>query len=133
MECTIVQMRMQEAAPFFMVREDDTGSVVGFINGTLSTSQELTHESMGKHESSGETLCVHSVVTREDQRRAGIGTEMLRAYIAYIRAQQPCVKSIALICKEILKGFYAGCGFELIGPSPVVHGVDQWFEMRLRC
>ena len=29
--------------------------------------------------------------------------------------------------------YASGCGFELIGPSPVVHGVDQWFEMRLKC
>jgi hypothetical protein len=33
--------------------------------------------------------------------------------------------------QEYLKGFYTSCGFELIGPSAVVHGKDQWYEMRI--
>lgn len=32
------------------------------------------------------------------------------------------VSKIALICKELLINFYKGCGFELVGLSPVVHG-----------
>ena len=51
----------------------------------------------------------------------------------YIKTQQPSVVTIALITKDNLKGFYASVGFDLIGPSPVVHGADQWVEMRLKC
>jgi hypothetical protein len=28
-------------------------------------------------------------------------------------------------------GFYAGCGFEMVGPSDVVHGQEEWFEMKI--
>ena len=98
-----IAMRMEKAGDFFMVREE-SGQVIGFINGTLSTSEALTHDSMSKHEPDvsprfvivcrrkistpdlgsvlgrlpvlkGSTLCVHSVVTREDRRRQGqVGT-----------------------------------------------------------
>lgn len=27
--------------------------------------------------------------------------------------------------------FYQGAGFTVVGPSPVVHGEDQWIEMVL--
>jgi hypothetical protein len=40
---------------------------------------------------------------------------------------------IALICKELLIGFYSGAGFKLVGKSPVVHGLDPWFEMIIEC
>jgi len=36
------------------------------------------------------------------------GTSTLKAYVDYIKSKQPAVKTIALICKENLKGFYAG-------------------------
>ena len=51
-----IAMRMKDAGAFFMVREEG-GKVVGFVNGTLSTSAELTHESMGKHEPDVSSQC----------------------------------------------------------------------------
>jgi arylalkylamine N-acetyltransferase len=36
---------------------------------------------------------------------------------------------VAIICKEYLVEFYKGCGFDMVGPSPVVHGKEQWYEM----
>lgn len=44
---------------------------------------------------------------------------------------QPRVKRICLIAKSKLLHMYAGVGFALRGPSSVVHGKDQWFEMRM--
>ncbi|CAN0077984.1 unnamed protein product, partial [Sphacelaria rigidula] len=44
---------------------------------------------------------------------------------------QPRVKRICLIAKSKLLHMYAGVGFTLRGPSSVVHGKDQWFEMRM--
>lgn len=35
-----------------------------------------------------------------------------------------------LICKQQLVPLYEGAGFAMVGPSPVVHGKDPWFEMR---
>ena len=40
------------------------------------------------------------------------------------------VQSIHLLCKEGLIELYKNAGFQLLGPSSVVHGKEQWFEMR---
>lgn len=37
-----------------------------------------------------------------------------------------------LICKEPLVPLYRKARFEVVGPSPVVHGSDPWIEMALR-
>ena len=41
------------------------------------------------------------------------------------------MNKIAIICKEYLISFYQGCGFVMVGPSPVVHGKEQWYEMTI--
>lgn len=33
---------------------------------------------MGRHEAGGSTLCIHSVVIKEDQRRKGLALKMLK-------------------------------------------------------
>lgn len=35
----------------------------------------------------------------------------------------------SLLCKEATVKLYSGAGFKMVGPSSVVHGADQWFEM----
>ena len=39
------------------------------------------------------------------------------------------VERVLLICKRHLVDFYAANGFQLDGPSGVVHGHDPWFAM----
>ena len=64
------------------------------------------------------------------QRRQGLATRLLRAYQGYVAATTPQLQEVRLICKEPLIPLYAGAGFEMVGPSDVVHGQDPWFEMR---
>ena len=47
-----------------------------------------------------------------------------------IRNMLTQVHSIHLLCKEGLIELYKNAGFQLLGPSSVVHGKEQWFEMR---
>ena len=47
-----------------------------------------------------------------------------------IRNMLTQVQSIHLLCKEGLVELYTTAGFQLLGPSSVVHGKEQWFEMR---
>ena len=58
-----------------------------------------------------------------------MGSLMLQEYLKQIKEKGKEVKEIRLLCKENLKGFYGAAGFMLVGPSPVVHGQDTWFEM----
>ena len=39
-------------------------------------------------------------------------------------------RRVVLMCKEPLVQFYSRAGFELIGPSGVVHGQDPWLLMK---
>jgi hypothetical protein len=48
------------------------------------------------------------------------------------REQGTALKAIVLICKQTLVHFYTSCGFALVGPSKVQHGVDPWFECRMK-
>jgi ribosomal protein S18 acetylase RimI-like enzyme len=125
-----LKFRIRDAADCFWVAADDAGVVQGFVCGTLSAEPSLSHESMRSHDPEGRSLCVHSVVVAEDQRRTGLGTQLLLSYLRELPSRLPDVEQVLLICKEHLQGFYAGAGFELVGPSPVVHGLDPWFEMR---
>jgi hypothetical protein len=64
------------------------------------------------------------------QQRKGVARKMLKGYKVMIQNLLPNVKSMNLICKQDLTELYKGVGFELLGPSEVVHGKDQWYEMR---
>lgn len=121
--------RIATAADCFLLAEDEGGGLLGFVCGTRAPGEGLTHGSMSSHVAAGENLCIHSVVVDPDRRRAGVGTDLVRAYLERT-AELPGVQRALLICKEHLKGFYAANGFDLVGPSEVVYGQDPWFEMR---
>ena len=61
-----IRYRQQHAGAFFsaaFVNSEESGDVlVGFVNGTLTASQELEEDSMSEHDPLGKTLCIHSVV-----------------------------------------------------------------------
>jgi len=66
---------------------------------------------------------------------------MLKEYIARLTSanEKETIKKIKkktewilLLCKENLIPLYKGAGFTLVGPSSVVHGQEQWFEMRIQ-
>lgn len=84
---------------------------------------------MSTHEPEGSTLCIHSVVTEGGHRRKHIGTRTLRTYMQWVVSNTPAVEKVLLLCKKELIGFYEGAGFRMVGPSEVVHGADQWYEM----
>ena len=55
---------------------------------------------------------------------------MVSGYLKGVRANSPGVTQVRLLAKGRLLHFYTKiCGFDLIGPSPVVHGADQWWDL----
>merc|ERR1712087_945508 len=126
-----LEMRLRFAADYFWGAYNDAGVLCGFICATLSISERLTEESMSEHDANGHTLCIHSVVVEETRRRSGVGIWMLRKYLDTVAVEGSRVKRIVLLCKELLVPFYASAGFELLGPSGVVHGQDKWLLMAL--
>lgn len=126
---SVLKQRQVDAPGAFLVAEREGSGPVGFICGTQTTKDVLTHASMSRHESGGRTLCIHSVCVAKGERRAGVGSRLLQTYLQTLPASLPEVSSVRLICKEHLIGFYGAAGFREEGPSPVVHGADPWIEM----
>ena len=55
---------------------------------------------------------------------------MVSGYLKQVFAKCLQVKQVRLLAKGKLLHFYSKiCGFDLIGPSPVVHGADQWWDL----
>lgn len=75
-------------------------------------------------------LAIHSVCVDAAHRRRGVASRLLRAYLSYVQASTPGLREARLICKDQLVPLYSGAGFQMVGPSGVVHGKDPWFEMR---
>lgn len=90
---------------------------------------------MEKHVPGASSVCIHSVCVSQDHRRKGIAVGLLKEYISHLeraREKGAPYERILLIVHEELKQLYAKAGFELVGPSAVVHGAKPWFEMRRR-
>lgn len=97
-------------------------ALLGFVNGTCTSEPTILHESMFTHDPNGKTLVIHSVVVAASNRRRGIGKRMLLEYVNRITRECPRVDKILLLSKPELLKFYISCGFEVVGPSSVIHG-----------
>lgn len=105
-----------------------SGEIVGFVTGTRCSAFDVA--SMTVHDPHGSMLAIHSVVVSEQYRRMGIGSAMLREYVASIRKMtvQTPIDKIVLIAKADKLAFYVRAGFTVVGVSPIVHGRDTWYE-----
>ena len=124
--------RQLNAPEYFLGAFDDaTGSMLGFVTSTRAPN--LDHESLSHHDPTASVLAIHSVCVSPDHRRLKIGRIMLTKYVNMIllRSGDDGLKEIRLIAKAELLSFYVSCGFAVCGPSAVVHGADQWFDLTL--
>jgi len=128
---TITKRQLEAGSYMLVVRSLKDNNLIGFVNGTLTTRNEIHHESMTNHEPNGQTLVIHSVTVNHKFRRNRIGTKMLLYYINKITIDQIEVKKILLLTKEYLVNFYKSTGFEVIKLSDVEHGIDKWYEMSM--
>jgi len=113
-----------------MVARNPEGLIIGFVCGTASNEDKLTHASMFTHVVNGRNLNVHSVVVHPDLRRKGIALFMLQKYLE-MQKEETQIVNVFLLCKINLQTLYKKAGFTLVGPSAVHHGKEQWYEMRL--
>lgn len=106
-------------------------ALVGYVCGTLAAAPPLTHASMSAHDPAGSLLCIHSVCVAAPERRRGLASRLLRAYLPFAQAMTPNMTEVRLLCKPPLVPLYAAAGFGVVGPSAVVHGAEPWTEMAL--
>ncbi|KAJ1926383.1 hypothetical protein IWQ60_003827 [Tieghemiomyces parasiticus] len=101
----------------------------GFVCATASAEDSLTAASMEHHDPVGRYVLIHSVVVDPQYRRRGLASALLRAFHRHV-ADLPGTPylRLLLIAHEPLFDLYQRAGYQLRGPSPVVHGPDAWFE-----
>lgn len=123
--------RQSNAGSYFQCAILD-GEIVGFVCGTRCSLFE--DESMTTNVPTGKFLAIHSVVVREEHRRKGIASEMLKRYVEKVQLENidGSIESIVLLAKSNLLGFYVKCGFQVNRPSPIIHGKELWFELEKR-
>lgn len=123
-----LEYRQQHATPYFRCAVLD-GDVIGFVCSTRC--DDFTEESMSMHSVGGTLLAIHSVVVKEECRREGVATTMLKDYIEAIKDLNDGVEKIVLLAKSHLLGFYVNCGFSVVKPSDIVHGQDLWYDLEM--
>mmetsp|Transcript_28892 Transcript_28892/g.63632 ORF Transcript_28892/g.63632 Transcript_28892/m.63632 type:complete len:174 (+) Transcript_28892:44-565(+) len=126
-----IHLRMHQVPHMFLVAFDGP-AVVGYICSTRSVEGTLTEESISHDAPSGKNVCIHSVCVAEQRRRQGLALKMLAKYKEHLASlgKDVCERAL-LMCKQNLVELYTKGGFTMVGPSPVVHGADQWFEMKM--
>mmetsp|Transcript_12319 Transcript_12319/g.31549 ORF Transcript_12319/g.31549 Transcript_12319/m.31549 type:complete len:243 (-) Transcript_12319:675-1403(-) len=128
-----MEYRLEKAGNLFMVAVSGaTDAIIGYVCATATAKEQLEEESMSVHDPDGTTACIHSVCVATEQRRKGVATRMLKSYIQWVQQTSRDITNMQLICKEHTIALYAGVGFQMIGPSKVVHGTDPWFDMKLQ-
>ena len=124
-----LQLRLEEAGEYFYKLTRD-GQLIGFINGTCIQGPNLEHDSMTSHVKMGPILVIHSVTVKECERRKYYALYMLHRYISYMKRRNE-LEEIRLLTKPLNMNLYLLAGFKIVGISPIVHGADAWFEMKL--
>ncbi|THH16313.1 hypothetical protein EW146_g4318 [Bondarzewia mesenterica] len=111
-------------------------TLIAYINGTLSPSLTLTHESMSTHIPTSTSVCIHGVCVHPSYLRQGIATALLKEYLHRLAVANDTSRGktvyerVLLIAHEEMRGLYEGAGFEWAGKSEVIHGSQPWYEMR---
>ena len=123
--------RQAQAREYFQCAFLDDSHMIGFVCSTRCT--EFEEESMSTHVPTGPLLAIHSVVVKEDYRRKGVASTMLKAYLRTVQEGNVdgSLESCVLLSKAYLLGFYVNCGFQVNRVSPIIHGRERWYELEL--
>ncbi|KAH9822585.1 hypothetical protein DFH28DRAFT_882073 [Melampsora americana] len=123
-----INYRHELAPDLFLGVYDSSGQLIGYINGTRSTTSVLDHQSMTTHQPEGAYILIHSVCIDPAQRHKGLATSLLKEYINSVKGS---CSELILVCHQELKPLYLSVGFLDSGKSDLVHGGIAWWEMRL--
>ena len=116
-----IQYRLKNAPEYFVVMKQNK-EIVGFINGTCTLFDYITHSSMTSHNPDGKTLILHSVTIDEKFRRKKIGSDLLTRYVNMLVYERLEISLLLLLSKSYLLNFYKSCGFTIKKLSDVNHG-----------
>ena len=117
---------------FLVAQREDTGEIIGFINGSVtdhSTISDEMFEDVSLHNPAGAYQAIFGLDVLPAYRRQGIAAALMNAFIENARKQGR--KGLILTCKEHLLSYYGSFGYQNKGISQSVHGGAVWYDMLL--
>ena len=116
----------------FWLMEDESGTLISFIDGPVTTAPKLSDEMFGHpelHDETGGWQMILGVNTAPEHRRRGYAAAVMERVIADAKCQGR--KGCVLTCKTELVHYYEKFGYCNEGISASVHGGAVWYDMRL--
>lgn len=116
----------------FFVAEEESGKLIGFINGAMTSSDRIydeMFENAALHETDGEFQSIFGLDVVPEYRRQGIAAALMHHMIQETKKRGK--RGLILTCKEHLIPYYETFGYHSLGISGSVHGGAVWYDMIL--
>ena len=112
--------------------EDESGKIIGFINGCVTderTIRDEMFEDSGLHRADGMYQSIFGLDVIPEYRRQGVAADLMNHLIQMAKARGK--KGMILTCKDRLIHYYEKFGYRSLGISGSVHGGAVWYDMLL--
>lgn len=116
----------------FLVAENESGKIIGFINGCVTderTIRDEMFEDSGLHRAAGMYQSIFGLDVIPEYRRQGVAADLMNHLIQTAKARGK--KGMILTCKDRLIHYYEKFGYISLGISGSVHGGAVWYDMLL--
>lgn len=116
----------------FLVAENESGKIIGFINGCVTderTIRDEMFEDSGLHRADGMYQSIFGLDVIPEYRRQGVAADLMNHLIQTAKARGK--KGLILTCKDRLIHYYEKFGYRSLGISGSVHGGAVWYDMLL--
>ena len=116
----------------FLVAENESGKIIGFINGCVTderTIRDEMFEDSGLHRADGMYQSIFGLDVIPEYRRQGVAADLMNHLIQTAKARGK--KGLILTCKDRLIHYYEKFGYRNLGLSASVHGGAVWYDMLL--
>lgn len=124
--------RIEAFPESFLVAEEESGRIVGFINGCVTdarTIRDEMFEDTGLHRADGMYQSIFGLDVIPEYRRQGVAADLMNHLIQTAKARGK--KGMILTCKDRLIRYYEKFGYRSLGISGSVHGGAVWYDMLL--
>lgn len=130
--CYSSSFRQMNAPELFLgafVPQPDSGrTLLGYIDGVLSSEATLTFESMSSHVPGARTVLIHGVCVSSNVRGRGIASALLFEYQRRLTAASSYDR-VLLIAHEDKVSLYERAGFKSRGISSISFAGNPWLEL----
>ncbi|KAH9061179.1 acyl-CoA N-acyltransferase [Lactarius vividus] len=127
-----LSFRQKNAPELFLgafVSQTDSGrTLLGYIDGVLSSESTLTSESMSTHEPGARTVLIHGICVSPSIRRHGIANALLSEYQRRLVAAGSYDR-VLLIAHDDKASLYERVGFKSRGISGITFAGTPWLEL----